>query len=201
MKRLIGFLLLLALISLGCASLTSGPSAADVKATINAGIVQTQAALPQPTEPPAPTQPPMADTPVPEVQPTDAAASGSCPALDLSPKASGIISKITMAEDVKGANKDPVNPTKVFAGDVTIHAVASTKNAPAKTAFKAVWYATDTLGVAACNTKISEFSVATDGTRNIDFTLKPDSKFPVGTYRVEVYVNGKLDSIGDFSIQ
>ena len=71
MKRLIGFLLFLAVISLGCASLTGGPSAADVKATINAGIAQTQAAIPEPA------QPPVVDTPVPEAQPTDAPSSAA----------------------------------------------------------------------------------------------------------------------------
>ena len=205
MKRLASFLLFLMVFSLGC-GLSSGLSAADIKATVNAGIVQTQDAMPAPTNPPAPTAAPTeapaapTDAPAP-VEPTQPPSTGQCTAPNLSPSPSGFISKVTLAENTQGANKDPVNPTKVFASSATIHAVVTTKSAPANTSFKAVWYATDTNGVAACNTLISSFEGVTSGTRNIDFTLKPTSAWPAGTFRAEIYVNGKLDNVAVYTVQ
>jgi hypothetical protein len=129
------------------------------------------------------------------------ASQGNCGALNLAPKPSGIITGITMAEDVQGDAKDPVNPTTVFANNATFHAVVAIANAPANTVVKSVWYAYDTNGVAACNTKIDEYELTTDGSRNIDFSLTPNSTWPAGTFRVEVYINGTLDTIANFSVK
>ena len=116
-------------------------------------------------------------------------------------QSSGYITKITLAEDVSGNKKDPVKPATSFDKKATIHAVAAVKNAPNHTDFKSIWYANDTQDVAPCNSKIDEYVVSTNGTRNIDFMLKPDSALPLGTYRVEIYVNGTLDSVVNFSVK
>jgi hypothetical protein len=112
------------------------------------------------------------------------------------PKPSGLISSVTMAEKTQGATKDPVNPTSVFAPNSIFHAVVSVQNAPANTKFTAVWYAVD-----AGNTLIDQTDLATDGTRNIDFTLTPTTTWSAGVYRVEIYVNGRLDTVKIFSVK
>ena len=141
---------------------------------------------------------------VPAVAPAatvDSSSSGSCPALKLAtPKPSGLVTGVTMAKDTQGDNKDPVDPTTAFSPTATFHAVVAVKDAPTDTAFKSTWYATDTNGAADCNTKIDEYELKTDGSRNIDFTLAPKETWPAGTYRVEIQVNGVLESITNFTV-
>jgi hypothetical protein len=202
MKRLLSFILFLGIISLGCNFMTNGLSDTAIKSTVAAGIAQTQAAMPKPTEPPVvetkAVQPPAEDTAVPN---SDSPSTTTCELPAFSPKPSGLITKVTMAEDAAGDKKDPVNPTKVFANDATIHAVVAISNVPNNTTFKATWYANDTQGAADCNTKIDDFSMTTNGSRNIDFQLKPTSTWPTGTYRVEIYVNKTLDTIVNYSVK
>ena len=206
MKRFASFVLFLMIFSLGC-GLSSGLSAADLKATVNASIVQTQAAMPAPTEPPLPTkapiptQAPQKPTQVPQVEPTQPPASGNCTAPALSPSPSPYISKVVLAENTQGANKEPVNPTNVFTPKSAIHVVVTTKSAPANTVYKTIWYATDTNGVAPCNTLILSYDGAASGTRNLDFILTPTSIWPTGIFRAEIYVNDKLDSVMDYTVQ
>jgi hypothetical protein len=181
MKRLLSFLLFLAMISLGC-NLSAN---SDATVTENTDIVR-----------PAATELPTFVL-IPSATPTAI----QCKPPKLITQSSGYITKITLAEKSQSQSKAPINPTDVFGAGATVHAVAAVKNAPSHTDFKVVWYANDTQGVAACNTRIDEYQVSTNGTRNIDFSLRPDSPFPVGTYRAEIYVNGTLDSVVNFSIQ
>jgi len=115
--------------------------------------------------------------------------------------ASGVITKVTMALDTQGATKNPVNPTTVFSPSATIHAVVAIQSAPTSTSVKAVWYATSAESVD-CNTKIGDpTEIVTDGTRNIDFTLAPESTWPTGSYRVEIYINNNLDQVVEYTVQ
>ncbi len=116
-------------------------------------------------------------------------------------KPSGLISQVVMAENSSGANFDPVNPTVTFNASATFHGIVTVQNAPANTQFKATWCVTNVGSAAAANTLIDSTNLATDGSRNIDFTLKPVSTWPVGTYRVEISVNGVADTIKTFSVK
>jgi sporulation-control protein spo0M len=53
----------------------------------------------------------------------------------------------------------------------------------------------------ACNSLIDSTEISTSGTRNLDFNLTPETQWPVGMYRVEVYVNGELDTVKEFRVQ
>lgn len=121
------------------------------------------------------------------------------PTVEVTP--GSVIVKITMAEDTTGDDKHPVNPTTVFKPDSTFHAVVAIQDAPADTTFGAAWYVTDVGTAAAKDTKIDSTELVTDGTRNIDFTLKPDTTWPVGTYRVEISVGGEIEQVVDFSVE
>lgn len=128
---------------------------------------------------------------------------GGCPPLP--PPAiqpSGIIASVTMALDATSDLKEPVNPTTVFSTNATFHAVVRIQNAPVNTKVGLVWYVTDAGNAAPCNTRLGDpFELAADGTRNIDFTLKPPTAWPAATYRVQVYVNGVLDRVVNFSVK
>ncbi len=113
----------------------------------------------------------------------------------------GAISSITLALDTKGDEREPVNPSDVFLPTDTIHAVVRIVDAPANTNLRASWYVVDVGDAAEPGTLIFTNDISTDGTRNIDFSLKPTAEFPVGTYRVDVLVNGLVDTTKNFSIR
>lgn len=129
-----------------------------------------------------------ASTSTPTAQPVGV--SGTAPA------PSGLITSVTMAKGTSGDTKDPVNPTMVFGTTDVIHAVAKTNNAPDGTQFKAIWYA-----VVNSNQVLTTTPVTTGGTVNIDFQLSPTTTWPAGAYQVEIYVNGTLDQVVNFSVQ
>lgn len=146
--------------------------------------------------PPTPTLPPP-----PTAEPT-VAVKGSCPPINaLAPKPSGLIESITMALDTQGEERNPVNPTNEFAPKDTFHAVVAIKDAPSGTVMKADWYAHDAGDSQYCNVSIDAYELTTDGTRNIDFSLSPDNGWPSGSYRIEVYVNGVLDTTTFFTVK
>ena len=125
-----------------------------------------------------------------------------CPANNLmAPKPSGLIDAVTTAHGVEGDNKTAVEPSDIFSPGDIVHAVVSVKDAPLGTRFKATWKVVDIGDPSTCNTVLAEYDVETDGTRNIDFSLTPDSNLPAGSYKVEIAVNGTLDKIAFFTVQ
>ena len=106
-----------------------------------------------------------------------------------------------MATDSKSDTKEPINPTVVFGPTSVFHAIAALSNAPANTLFNATWYVVDVGSAAPPNSQIESTDVKTDGSRNIDFTLAPVATWPTGTYRVEISVNGAVDTVKNFSVK
>jgi hypothetical protein len=117
------------------------------------------------------------------------------------PQVSGYILDVTMAKDAQGANLDPVGATTVFSPADTIHAVVSIANAPKGTEFKANWYVEDIGDASQANKLIISSQLSADGTRNLDFKLTPTTQWPAGTYRVEILVNGQVESTATYSVQ
>jgi hypothetical protein len=109
-----------------------------------------------------------------------------------------------MAQDTQGDNFEPVNPGRIFTPDATFHAVATLENAPDNTEVTAMWFVEDVGSAEPCNTLITDpFTLTTSGSRNLDFTLQPPPgvQWPLGRYRVEVYVNGNLDLDVTFTVE
>ena len=116
------------------------------------------------------------------------------------PKSGGLITNVTMALGADGENYDPVDPSIIFGPAATIHAVVAVKKAPDATKFSAKWFATDIGEVDEPNKLVDEYEITSGGSGNLDFSLSPDTTFPEGNYRVEIYVNNKLDQLEEFSI-
>ena len=116
-------------------------------------------------------------------------------------KPSGFIGSVTMAEDTKADTKEPVNPTIVFKSTSVFHAVTALLNAPANTKFSATWYVVDVGNAAPPGSQIESTDVSTGGSRNIDFTLSPATIWPAGSYRVEISVNGVVDTVKNFTVK
>ena len=88
--------------------------------------------------------------------------------------------------------------TKVFSQNEVFYLLVTLENAPDDTVTKAVWYAVDAEGTAK-NTKIDEAEF-TSGDK-ITFNLANDQLWPVGTYKVEIYLNDKLNQTLEFSVE
>jgi hypothetical protein len=113
------------------------------------------------------------------------------------------IASATLSKDVKGDQFEPVDPTTTFSTDQpVIHLVAKVANTPEGTKVKSVWTAVDVGDVAPANTKIAETEIVLNSDGNAHFTLSiPDTGvWPVGKYKVEVYLNDKLDRTLEYSV-
>ena len=113
------------------------------------------------------------------------------------------IPNAVLAKDVKGDNFDPVDPTSTFPTDQpVIHLVVTLKNAPSDTKVKAVWTATDVGAAAPAGTVIDQAEITMDASGNVHFTLsRPDSGvWPVGKYKVDVYLDGKLNKTLQYEV-
>ena len=99
------------------------------------------------------------------------------------------------ARDVNGAHE----ATKVFSQDEVFYLLVTLENAPDDTVTKAVWYAAEAEGTAK-NLKIDEAEF-TSGDQQITFNLSNDQLWPVGTYKVEIYLNDKLNQTLEFSVE
>ena len=90
--------------------------------------------------------------------------------------------------------------TITFSNDQTFYCVVEVSSAPDDTTLKAVWTAVDAEGVDP-GYLIDEVELTTDGNNTFTFDLSNDSLWPVGTYKVEIYMNGDLEKTLDFSVQ
>ena len=87
--------------------------------------------------------------------------------------------------------------TTSFTSDQTFYLVVELANAPSDTKVKAVWSSVDDAGVA---TQIIDKEVVGSGSP-ITFNASNSNPWPSGKYRVELYLNDKLDKTVDFSVQ
>ena len=113
------------------------------------------------------------------------------------------ITNATLSKDVQGDKFEPVDPTTTFPTDQpVIHLVANVANAPEGTKVKSVWTAVDVGDVAPANTQIAETEVVLNSDGSAHFTLSiPDTGvWPVGKYKVDVYLNDKLDRTLEYTI-
>ena len=109
------------------------------------------------------------------------------------------IQEVHMAKDNgRGAPGDET--TSFSAGDRTIHCVVKLKEAKRGTAMKFSWWIVDADG--SKNQKIKDIDYTTRTLENIvhgHLSLPQD--WPIGKYKVQVYVNDDLDRTVPYSIQ
>jgi hypothetical protein len=104
------------------------------------------------------------------------------------------ISEAYMARDGQGADK-----TTVFAQTDVFYCLVQLANAPSDTTVKAIWYAVNAQDTEP-NLLIDQVE-ATSGDGVIPFKLTNNGPWPIGTYKVEIYLNGTLDRTLDFEVQ
>jgi hypothetical protein len=96
------------------------------------------------------------------------------------------ISSAKMSSDKEGKH-----PTKVFSPDETFYCIVDLSNAPDDTTVKAVWTAVDVEGVDP-NTKI-DHAKTTSGSGPLQFNLTNDGPWPVGKYKVDLFLNAEKE--------
>jgi hypothetical protein len=105
------------------------------------------------------------------------------------------------------ADNSVTGPTTTFAANAPmLHCVTKVANVPDGTTVRAVWTAvtaTDASGTAIKDQQICEKTtpLAADGA--VDFTLSVPTSgvWPAGSYKVDLYLNDKLDRTLTFTIQ
>ncbi len=111
------------------------------------------------------------------------------------------ISAVTMSKGVQDGKA--VDATNTFSPDVkVIHCLVEVANAPSDTTLKGVFTvvdAKDASGAAVKDTKIGEQTLT--GVSVGDFSFTPSQTLPVGKYKVDVYLNDKLDKTVEFNVQ
>jgi hypothetical protein len=110
-----------------------------------------------------------------------------------------VIKEIHMAKD--DGNGAPGDETDSFApSDRTVHCVTNLREAKAGTAMRFSWWIVDAGG--SQNQKIKDIDYTTQPRENIvhgHLTLPRD--WPVGKYKVQIYINGDLDKTVFYSVR
>ncbi len=91
------------------------------------------------------------------------------------------------------------NRTTVFPQDAMFNLFIELKNAPDDTQIKASWIAVNAEGYDP-NTSIYDTEY-TSGDDTIRFYLTNEDPWPVGSYKVDIYLNGNLDRSLPFTVQ
>lgn len=102
------------------------------------------------------------------------------------------ISSATLTADEATGTK-----TSVFTQDQPFIYIVALSNAPDDTKVKAVWYSVDDAGAA---TQFVDKEIVGSGSP-ITFSATNSGPWPVGKYKVELYLNDKLDRTEEFSVQ
>ena len=120
---------------------------------------------------------------------------------DDAPADGSFIKSVTMTTEVKGDTFKPGEATTVFSPDDVIHAVVAIVKAPKDTVFQARWTVVAVGDAADPGQEIDVVDATAEGTRNINFDLKPTSKWPLGSYKVEISVDGEVKRTVEWSVK
>lgn len=110
-------------------------------------------------------------------------------------------STANIANAFMAADHDGTQPTTMFAQDAVFYAIVDLANAPEDTTVKVVWFAVD-----AENTDpellIDEVTItSSDGRLYFNLTNAPGQLWPLGQYRVDIYLNEELNTSLEFEVQ
>ena len=111
----------------------------------------------------------------------------------------GAIGEAHMAKD--NGKGDPGDETSIFsAKDRTIHCVVKLQDSKSGTKMKFSWFVVDTDN--SKNEKIRDIDYTTRALENVVHAhLTAPRDWPIGTYKVEVYVNENLEKTVPYSVQ
>lgn len=122
-------------------------------------------------------------------------------ALSLASLACGFsVSTANLADAYMAADPDGAARSSTFGQEDVFYAIVDLANAPDDTEVRAVWYPANVEGEAP-ETLIDEATI-TSGDAQLTFDLANTGMlWPLGSYRVDLYLNGELDRSLNFSVQ
>jgi hypothetical protein len=112
----------------------------------------------------------------------------------------GIISDVVLAREVTPLTNSPLSISDTFPPDGEIHVNLSLANAPAGTNIRAVWSVINATGIPS-NSEITSYRATVQGSRYLDIVFYGTSRLPVGTYKIDVFLNEQLDRTLTFSVK
>lgn len=101
-----------------------------------------------------------------------------------------------MAKEAEGNQ-----PTTTFAPDEVFYCVVTLANAPDDTTVKAIWTAVEVAGVESNLTLGEKELISGDGLLNFSYSNDPGKVWPAGQYKVDLYLNDKLDRTLEFRVE
>ena len=104
------------------------------------------------------------------------------------------IKEAWMAKDEAGEQK-----SEVFAQDEVFYCIVELANAPDETSVKAAWTAVNVEGEEP-NLFIDETEL-TGGSNRLTFELSNNMLWPLGRYKVDLYLNDELDQTLEFEVK
>jgi hypothetical protein len=108
------------------------------------------------------------------------------------------VSSANISDAWLARDKDGIERTTIFEPQDIFYAIVKLSNAPDDTTVKATWTAVDVAGTDA-NTYLDETEL-TQGDGTLTFNLSNDNLWPAGKYKVDLYLNDKLDRTLDFEV-
>jgi hypothetical protein len=113
---------------------------------------------------------------------------------------SGSVSTAKISSAKMSADSEGTQETNVFSPDQTFYCIVETANAPEDTKLKAVWTAVEVEGEQP--DLLIDQAELTAGNQNVfTFNLTNNGLWPAGKYKVDIYLNDKLDQTLDFTVQ
>ena len=112
----------------------------------------------------------------------------------------GSISTANISSAKMSADSEGTQETTVFAPDQTFYCIVELANAPNDTKLKAVWTAVEADGEEP-NLLIDEAEIIAKEGNEFTFNLTNNGLWPVGKYKVDLYLNDKLDRTLEFEVQ
>ncbi len=112
---------------------------------------------------------------------------------------SGSVSTANIKDARMTLDKEGTQETTVFSPKDVFHCVGTLANAPDDTTIKASWIAVEAEGIDP-NYLIMEKEV-TGGSGSFNFELSNDQLWPAGKYKVDLYLNDKLETSVEFEVQ
>jgi hypothetical protein len=112
----------------------------------------------------------------------------------------GSISTANISSAKMAADSEGTQETTVFTPDQTFYCIVELANAPADTKLKAVWTAVEAEGEQP-NLLIDQAEITAEEGNVFTFDLTNNGLWPVGKYKVDLYLNDKLDRTLEFQVQ
>ena len=107
------------------------------------------------------------------------------------------VSTASISSAILTPDKASTTETATFSPDQGFYLVVNLSSAPDSTKVKAVWYAVDDAGKA---TQLVDKEIVGSGSPII-FSATNSNPWPAGKYKVELYLNDKLERTKEFSVQ